>query len=127
MQPAELGHAVAADGTHLADAEDAVLVAVERDRLAPILQIGAGRMEERYLRRIPQVAPAFGGGRASPLIAVRGNVTETGSCGSGGSGSVGYGSARSTVALAMIEDDRPAGRAGTFLRSGRQTFRRIGS
>jgi pyrimidine deaminase RibD-like protein len=39
----------------------------------------------------------------------------------------GYGSARSTVALAMMEDDRPAGRAGTFLRSGRQTFRRIGS
>lgn len=47
MRPAELGHAAAADGTHLGDAEGAVLVAVELDRLAPILQIGAGRMEER--------------------------------------------------------------------------------
>jgi hypothetical protein len=44
-RPAELGHAVAANGPGLIDPENAVLVAVERDRLAPGLQIGAGRME----------------------------------------------------------------------------------
>src|SRR5215217_5460569 len=42
---AELGHAVAADCPLVIDAEDAVLVAVEGDRLAPGLQIGPGRLE----------------------------------------------------------------------------------
>ena len=41
----ELGHAVAAKGARLIDPEDAVFVAVERNRLAPGFQIGAGRME----------------------------------------------------------------------------------
>ena len=48
----ELGHAVAAKGARLIiDPEDAVFVAVERNRLAPGFQIGAGRMEigERQL------------------------------------------------------------------------------
>jgi hypothetical protein len=42
---AELGHAVAADGALMVDAENAVLVAVESDRLAPSLQIGPGRVK----------------------------------------------------------------------------------
>jgi len=46
MRPAELGNTAAADATHRVDAEGAVLVAVERDWLAPILRIGAGRTEE---------------------------------------------------------------------------------
>ena len=45
QRPAELGHAVAAKRAWLVDPEDAVLVAVERDRLAPGLQISAGRVE----------------------------------------------------------------------------------
>ena len=47
---AELGHAVAADGPLVIDAKDAVLVAIEGDRLAPGLQIGPGRMEIRERR-----------------------------------------------------------------------------
>src|SRR3982751_3688480 len=47
---AELGHAVAADCPLVIDAKDAVLVAIEGDRLAPALQIGPGRMEIRERR-----------------------------------------------------------------------------
>src|SRR3954449_12857705 len=46
----ELGHAVAADGSLVIDAKDAVLVAVEGDRFAPGLQISPGRMEIRERR-----------------------------------------------------------------------------
>jgi len=42
---AKLGHAVTAQRAGLVDAEDAVLVTVERHRFAPGLQIGAGGME----------------------------------------------------------------------------------
>ena len=42
---AKLGHPVTAKGAWMVDPEDPMLVAVERDRLAPGLQIGAGRME----------------------------------------------------------------------------------
>ena len=42
---AKLGHPVTAKGARVVDPEDPMLVAVERDRLAPGLQIGAGRME----------------------------------------------------------------------------------
>src|ERR1700753_3884716 len=42
---AKLGHAVTAKGTWMVDPEDPMLIAVERDRLAPGLQIGARRME----------------------------------------------------------------------------------
>ena len=42
---AELGHPVTAKRAWMVDPKDAVLVAVECDRLAPGLQIGAGRME----------------------------------------------------------------------------------
>ena len=41
----ELGHPIAADSALMVDAKDPVLVAVESDRLAPGLQIGAGGME----------------------------------------------------------------------------------
>src|ERR1700736_5715303 len=41
----ELGHPVAADSLLAVHPKDAVLVAVERDRLAMFLQIGAGRPE----------------------------------------------------------------------------------
>ena len=42
---AKLGHPVTAKGAWMVDPKDPMLVAVERDRLAPGLQIGAGRME----------------------------------------------------------------------------------
>ena len=42
---AKLGHPVTAKGAWMVDPEDPMLVAVERDRLAPGLQIGAGGME----------------------------------------------------------------------------------
>ena len=42
---AKLGHPVTAKRTRMVDPKDAMLVAVERDRLAPGLQIGAGRLE----------------------------------------------------------------------------------
>src|SRR5262249_49755545 len=42
---AELGHPVTAKRSWMVDPEDPMLVAVERNRLAPGLQIGAGRME----------------------------------------------------------------------------------
>src|SRR5947208_6512073 len=42
---AKLGHAVTAQRAGLVDAEDAVLVTVERHRFAPGLQMGAGGME----------------------------------------------------------------------------------
>src|ERR1700746_948165 len=42
---AKLGHAVTAKGAWMVDPEDAMLVAVERDRLAPGFQISAGRLE----------------------------------------------------------------------------------
>ena len=41
----KLGHPVTAKGAWMVDPEDPMLVAVERDRLAPGLQIGASRME----------------------------------------------------------------------------------
>ena len=47
QRPAELGHAVATQRPGMVDPEDAVLVAVERHRLAPGLQIGAGGVEIR--------------------------------------------------------------------------------
>src|SRR5215469_6576504 len=45
QRPPELGHPVAAYGTGLVDAKDAMFVAVERDRFAPGLKVGPGRME----------------------------------------------------------------------------------
>ena len=42
---AELGHAVAAERTRMVDPEDAVLVAVKGDRLAPGFEVNAGRVE----------------------------------------------------------------------------------
>ena len=45
QRPAELGHAVAAERARVVDPEHAMLVAVEGDRLAPGLQIGAGGVE----------------------------------------------------------------------------------
>src|SRR5260370_15716167 len=42
---AKLGHAVTTQRALMVDAENAVLVAIERHRLAPGLQIGAGSME----------------------------------------------------------------------------------
>jgi hypothetical protein len=42
---AKLGHSVTAKGAWVVDPEDPMLVAVERHRLAPGLQIGAGRVE----------------------------------------------------------------------------------
>jgi hypothetical protein len=45
QRPAELGHAVATERPRMVDPEDAVLVAVERHRLAPGLQISAGGVE----------------------------------------------------------------------------------
>ena len=42
QRPAELGHAVATERPRMVDPEDAVLVAVERHRLAMLLEIGAG-------------------------------------------------------------------------------------
>src|ERR1700752_1727993 len=44
---AKLGHAVTAKSAWMVDPEDAMLVAVERDRLAPGFQISAGRLEIR--------------------------------------------------------------------------------
>src|SRR5215467_1287497 len=43
--PAKLGHPVTAKRTWMVDPENPMLVAVERDRLAPGLQIGTSRME----------------------------------------------------------------------------------
>ena len=43
--PAELGHAVTAQRARMVDPEHPMLVAVERDRLAPGLQIGARRVK----------------------------------------------------------------------------------
>ena len=43
--PAELGHTVTAKCTGMGDPDDGVLIAVEGDRFAPGLQIGAGDME----------------------------------------------------------------------------------
>ena len=42
---AKLSHPVTAKRTWMIDPEDPMLVAIERDRFAPGLQIGAGRME----------------------------------------------------------------------------------
>ena len=42
---AELGHTVTAKCTGMGDPDDGVLIAVEGDRFAPGLQIGAGDME----------------------------------------------------------------------------------
>jgi hypothetical protein len=42
---AKLGHAIAAKRARMVDPKDPVLVAVERDRLAPGLQMGSGCME----------------------------------------------------------------------------------
>src|SRR5207249_3309759 len=47
---AKLGHAVTAQRALMVDAENTVLVAIERHRLAPGLQIGAGGMEVRESR-----------------------------------------------------------------------------
>ena len=41
----KLSHPVAADGTGLVDAKDAMFVAVERDRFAPGFKVRPGRME----------------------------------------------------------------------------------
>jgi hypothetical protein len=43
QRPTELGHTVATDSVFAVHPKDAVFVAVERDRLAMLLQIGAGR------------------------------------------------------------------------------------
>ena len=45
QRPAELGHAVATERPRMVDPEHAVLVAVERHRLAPGLQVSAGGVE----------------------------------------------------------------------------------
>ena len=45
QSPAELGHAVAAERARVVDPKHPMLVAVERHRLAPGLQIGAGRVK----------------------------------------------------------------------------------
>ena len=47
---AKLGHPVTAKRTRMIDPKDAMLVAVKRDRLAPGLQIGAGRLGFRGWR-----------------------------------------------------------------------------
>src|SRR6266851_3219468 len=45
QSPSELGHAVALDSARTIDPKDAVLVAVERDRLAMRLEVLAGRLK----------------------------------------------------------------------------------
>jgi hypothetical protein len=45
QRAAELGHSVTAGSVLAVHPEDAVLVAVERHRLAVLLQVGAGRLE----------------------------------------------------------------------------------
>ena len=64
QSPAKLGHPVAAQRPRMVDPEDAVLVAVERHRLAPGLQIGARRRgNRRRSTRSRQTADASPAGR----------------------------------------------------------------
>ena len=51
--PAKLGHAVTAECAWMVDPEDAMLVAIEGDRLTPGLQIGARRVEIGESRLAP--------------------------------------------------------------------------
>src|SRR6266478_1071102 len=64
QSPSELGHAVALDRARAVDPKDAVLVAVERDRLAMRLKILAGRLkvvEGRFRLDELQMHQAAGG------------------------------------------------------------------
>jgi hypothetical protein len=64
QRPAELGHTVALDRARAIDPEDAVLVAVERDRLAMRLEIFSRRLkvvEGRFRLDELQVHQAAGG------------------------------------------------------------------
>src|SRR6266446_4495352 len=64
QSPSELGHAVALDSARTIDPKDAVLVAVERDRLAMRLKILAGRLkvvEGRFRLDALQVHQPAGG------------------------------------------------------------------